>query len=424
MRTRVTYYLPTSTRSAPKTFSLRKQRLPKLTELRRFKEEELPKMAVEVRTDDVEFQRLNCFVDSHQEAERVGKAKQAELVIWGKAYRNAVPGGNQLVNIQQTVNTGQLQATGAGSNSAGQVIVQSSTFNAVTPSATLLRPEANFHRTGNAIDFGNLAHLDLPTLSLSAPFQLVQFALGLHFYEKERYPIAARFFERSVKDILSLQDRNLGTLYQILGDAYLELPGGQQQSLKFSKTALEQFQGTGTSTEAYQRALAIDEKALGIDHQSVATDLHNIGIALNHQGKYAKALKYHQRALAIDEKMLGRDHPTTSTFRCKLALCLASISGWRENVSEGVIVTTSDPSSSAEAMGLQTGDWIVKYAGATVRDGAHFAELTQSSGTQANVALELTRNGKRQMIQAIGGKLGVQLANKAMQDWASGQQRR
>ena len=59
----------------------------------------------------------------------------------------------------------------------------------------------------------------------------------------------------------------------------------------------------------HQRALRIDEAALGPGHPHVATDLNYVGLVLSALGRYAEALPLHQRALRIDEAALGPDHP-------------------------------------------------------------------------------------------------------------------
>ncbi|MCI0490795.1 MAG: tetratricopeptide repeat protein, partial [Blastocatellia bacterium] len=59
----------------------------------------------------------------------------------------------------------------------------------------------------------------------------------------------------------------------------------------------------------YERALAIEEKALGPDHPSVATSLNNLSSLYESKGDYAKAEPLYQRVLAIREKALGPEHP-------------------------------------------------------------------------------------------------------------------
>ena len=59
----------------------------------------------------------------------------------------------------------------------------------------------------------------------------------------------------------------------------------------------------------YQQALAIAEKALGLNHLNVATCLNNLAALYRSQGKYAKAEPLLKRTIAIREKGLGLEHP-------------------------------------------------------------------------------------------------------------------
>ncbi|CAN0434923.1 unnamed protein product [Ectocarpus sp. 12 AP-2014] len=63
----------------------------------------------------------------------------------------------------------------------------------------------------------------------------------------------------------------------------------------------------------YQRALAIDEKALGPYHPDVASDLNNRAGLLRAQGKYEEAEPLYERSQAIREKALGPEHPAVAT---------------------------------------------------------------------------------------------------------------
>ncbi len=69
--------------------------------------------------------------------------------------------------------------------------------------------------------------------------------------------------------------------------------------------------------------LAIDEKALGPNHPTVARDLNNLAMLLKEEKNYTAAERLYRRALAIDEKALGPDHPMTKTIRNNLAVLLA-----------------------------------------------------------------------------------------------------
>jgi tetratricopeptide (TPR) repeat protein len=62
----------------------------------------------------------------------------------------------------------------------------------------------------------------------------------------------------------------------------------------------------------YQRALAIGEKAYGLDHPEVAIRVNNLGLVLRDMGDLAGAREHFQRALAIGEKAYGPDHPTVA----------------------------------------------------------------------------------------------------------------
>jgi hypothetical protein len=64
-----------------------------------------------------------------------------------------------------------------------------------------------------------------------------------------------------------------------------------------------------------ERALAIEEAALGPDHPAVARTLGNLGSVLRELGDLAGARAFHQRALAIYEARLGPDHPDTVRVR-------------------------------------------------------------------------------------------------------------
>jgi CHAT domain-containing protein len=88
---------------------------------------------------------------------------------------------------------------------------------------------------------------------------------------------------------------NLAFLYYQL--AYYQVASPEGQSLYYEK-----------AEPLYQRALAINEKALGPEHPEVASSLFNLASLYTERGDYAKAEKLFQRALAIREKVLGPEH--------------------------------------------------------------------------------------------------------------------
>src|SRR2546428_10954934 len=62
-----------------------------------------------------------------------------------------------------------------------------------------------------------------------------------------------------------------------------------------------------------QRALAIQEKALGPEHPDVAASLNNLARLDRAQGKYPEAEPLERRALALPAKALGPEHADAST---------------------------------------------------------------------------------------------------------------
>jgi hypothetical protein len=70
---------------------------------------------------------------------------------------------------------------------------------------------------------------------------------------------------------------------------------------------------TGTKSGTKSR------QALGPTHPDMAVSLNNLGTLLRVQGEYEAAQPLYERALAICEERLGVDHPTTRTIRANLA---------------------------------------------------------------------------------------------------------
>ncbi len=69
----------------------------------------------------------------------------------------------------------------------------------------------------------------------------------------------------------------------------------------------------------YRRALAIDEKAYGVGHPEVATDLNNLAQVLKATNRLAEAEPLMRRALAIHEHSYGADHPEVAAALNNLA---------------------------------------------------------------------------------------------------------
>ena len=72
--------------------------------------------------------------------------------------------------------------------------------------------------------------------------------------------------------------------------------------------------------EWYSRALAGQEKALGMDLPETLPTVNNMGFVFDNQGQYEKALEWYGRALGGSEKAFGVDHPSTLTTVNNMAL--------------------------------------------------------------------------------------------------------
>lgn len=69
----------------------------------------------------------------------------------------------------------------------------------------------------------------------------------------------------------------------------------------------------------------IDEKAFGVDHPEVATDLVHLAVSLKSQGDREGARSCFERALAIREKAFGPEHALTRDSAHFLAQALSAL---------------------------------------------------------------------------------------------------
>ena len=89
---------------------------------------------------------------------------------------------------------------------------------------------------------------------------------------------------------------------------------GKEMAILLNKMGLYQYSRAlfSKAEPLIRRALEIEEKLFGPDHQKVTLPLNNLGITLSARGKHADAELLHQRALEIKEKLFGPDHPETA----------------------------------------------------------------------------------------------------------------
>ena len=82
-----------------------------------------------------------------------------------------------------------------------------------------------------------------------------------------------------------------------------------------------------------ERALAIQERALGPDHLHVAQTINDVALLYNKLGIHAKALLLSKRALAISERTLGPDHPDVVQLWANVALVHADDEHYSQTLS-------------------------------------------------------------------------------------------
>lgn len=75
----------------------------------------------------------------------------------------------------------------------------------------------------------------------------------------------------------------------------------------------------------YERALRIDEAEYGPDHPNIATRLNNLGLVLQNLGDPAAAKPLFERALRIDEATFGSDHPRVAIDLNNLGIMLRAL---------------------------------------------------------------------------------------------------
>ena len=83
------------------------------------------------------------------------------------------------------------------------------------------------------------------------------------------------------------------------------------------------LEAQGDYTQAhplYERALALCERVLGLEHPHTAICLYNLAEFLRRQDADDEARPLYERALAIRERVLGPDHPDTQSTQAALAV--------------------------------------------------------------------------------------------------------
>jgi len=111
---------------------------------------------------------------------------------------------------------------------------------------------------------------------------------------------------------------------------------------------LERKGDTAAALDAYQRALATKEKALGASHPDVAIVLNNIGSVQRRLGHFQEALSTLQRALDIRERALGPEHPQVASTLDNLSTVFVDLNRFDDAIAAGTrALQVAEPSLSA-----------------------------------------------------------------------------
>jgi Tfp pilus assembly protein PilF len=128
--------------------------------------------------------------------------------------------------------------------------------------------------------------------------------IGGFLRDMGRYPSALPFMERS----LAIDERALGLDHPDVAASLNNL------------AALYQNQGEyARALPLFERALTIWKRALGPGHLHVAASLNNLAGLHHDQGEYARAQPLYERSLVIRERALGPDHPEVARSLSNLA---------------------------------------------------------------------------------------------------------
>jgi len=141
-----------------------------------------------------------------------------------------------------------------------------------------------------------------------AAFELV--ASGVHIPDESRMRTVDWIFEQRVMPHIDAITEHMSK-YAGLGDMQV---GSSNLGDVYSRHGRQ-----NKALEWYTRALTGYENALGVDHPTTLSTVHQMALVFNTQGQYEKALEWYGRALAGEEKALGADHPSTLSTVCGMA---------------------------------------------------------------------------------------------------------
>jgi len=123
---------------------------------------------------------------------------------------------------------------------------------------------------------------------------------------------------------------------------------------------------------ALERAVVLREHALGDDHPMLANSLNNLGIVLNRLGEYEAARAAHVRALAIRERAFDPDHPDIQESLNNIAVVLLE----QDRLAEAEPYLVRNIASNEHRLGTEHPNLVgpLDNLGIVLREQGRFAE--------------------------------------------------
>ncbi len=146
-----------------------------------------------------------------------------------------------------------------------------------------------------------------------------------------------------------------------------------------------------TTIRFYKEALVIDEKIIGKEHPSYATQLSNLAIIYRLQSKYDEAIDLYEQALEIGEKTIGKEHSEYAIRLSNLALVYES----QEKYNEAVDLLKQALEISVKTIGKEHPDYATQL---------NNLALVYNSQGRNNEAIELYKQTLEIYEKTIGKK--------------------
>jgi tetratricopeptide (TPR) repeat protein len=153
----------------------------------------------------------------------------------------------------------------------------------------------------------SICKMDMADTVANAECAKLLHSTGNYFYGRAAYSRARPLFERA----LAISEKVLGLEHAETARSLNSLAG-----------ILTEQDDLAGARPLFERALAIREKTLGPEHLDTAGSLNNLATLLQAQGDFAEARRLFERALAISERAVRTEHPDTALYLNNLARLL------------------------------------------------------------------------------------------------------